>query len=265
MGRDRDTERGRSVESREARTHGNDPDAVRIERGGERNLGRTEERTTTEVRHVKEGNVGDGRTRYEGASYGGSSRDEDGLEGVTRRDSVRWGPIWAGLITAITTFLLLQLLAIGLGLVGIGPNSNGGGGWVPAVVGLIAFFTGGAVAGMVSAVRGAATGLLNGFLVWALGTVLIVLLSALGLGQIFGALGNVVGQLGVLQGGGLSVPNNVPNPDISPAQVAQAVRTGAIGAFFGLLISALASALGGFLGGRSSDPVGSMTDAPAER
>jgi hypothetical protein len=44
------------------------------------------------------------------------------------------------------------------------------------------------VAGMTSAVRGEATGLLNGFLVWALGTVLILLLSALGLGQIFGAL-----------------------------------------------------------------------------
>ena len=265
MGRDRDTERGRSMEPREARTYGNDSDAVRMERGGERNLGETEGRTRPERRRVDEVNVGDGRARYEGASYGGSSRDEDGLEGVTRRDSVRWGPIWAGLITAITTFLLLQLLAIGLGLVGIGTNSNCGGGLVTAVDVLNALVNGGSVAGMTSAVRGAATGLLNGFLVWALGTVLIVVLSALGLGQIFGALGNVVGQLGVLQGGGLSVPNNVPNPDISPAQIAQVVRTGAIGAFFGLLLSALASALGGFLGGRSSDPVGNMTDAPAER
>jgi hypothetical protein len=163
------------------------------------------------------------------------------------------------LITALVTFLLLQLLAIGLGLVGVGPQ-NQGSPWVPAIVGLIAFFTGGSVAGMTSAVRGAATGFLNGLLVWALGTVLILLLSALGLGQIFGALGNVVGQLGLLQQGGLNIPNNPNLPNVDPQQVAQTVRNGALGAFFGLLISALASALGGYLGGRSSDPIGKPVD-----
>lgn len=79
---------------------------------------------------------------------------------VARRDSARWGPIWAGLLTALTTFLLLQLLALGIGIMGIG--NNAGGGWVSAIIGLVTFFTGGAVAGMTSAVRGAATGLLNG-------------------------------------------------------------------------------------------------------
>jgi hypothetical protein len=107
---------------------------------------------------------------------------------VVRRNSARWGPIWAGLITALTTYVLLELLAIGIGLQDVGPGAGGGDGWVPAIIGLIAFFTGGAVAGMTSAVRGASTGLLNGFLVWALGTTLILVLSALGLGQIFGAL-----------------------------------------------------------------------------
>jgi hypothetical protein len=33
-----------------------------------------------------------------------------------------------------------------------------------------------------------------------------------------------------------------------------------LGAFFGLLVSALASALGGFLGGRSDDAIGKPTD-----
>ncbi len=185
---------------------------------------------------------------------------------VERRDSARWGPIWAGLLTAITTFLLLELLALGTGLLSINldPNAaNQTSAWVSAVIGLIAFFTGGSVAGMTSTVRGAATGLLNGFLVWALGTVLILLLSALGLGQIFGALGNVVGQLGILQNvmqGGLNVPGvDAPN-NVNPQQVLGAVRTGAIATFFGLLVSALASMLGGYLGGRSSDPIGRMTD-----
>ncbi len=181
---------------------------------------------------------------------------------AARRDSTRWGPIWAGLITALTTFLLLQLLALGTGLLSINldPNVvNQTSAWVSAIIGLIAFFTGGSVAGMTSAVRGTATGLLNGFLVWALGTVLILVLSAMGLAQVFGALGNVAGQLGLVQGlvqGG----TNVTNPNIDPQQVLSAVRSGSLWAFFSLLISALAAAIGGWLGGRTDHPIGHMAD-----
>lgn len=256
MGRDRDEGRGRPVEPEEARSHDNDPDAVEVHRRGERdgasdvgNDRRADHETVTDRRPV---------------AVADPPHEPQSPDLVMRRDSARWGPIWAGLITAITTFLLLQLLAIGLGLVGIGPN-NTGSSWVPAIVGLIAFFTGGAVAGMTSSVRGAATGFLNGFLVWALGTVLILVLSALGLGQIFGALGSVVGQLGLFGPGGVSVPSNVPGlnvpnnvPNVDPAQIASAVKTGALSAFFGLLVSAIASSLGGFLGGRSKEPIGHM-------
>lgn len=254
--RDRDAGGGRPVEPEEARAHDNDPDAVEVHRLGERDgasdVGedrRADHATVTERRPV---------------AVADTPHEPQSPDLVMRRDSARWGPIWAGLITAITTFLLLQLLVIGLGLVGIGPNSTGGA-WVPAILGLIAFFTGGAVAGMTSAVRGAATGFLNGFLVWALGTVLILVLSALGLGQIFGALGGVVGQLGLFGPGGVGVPSNIPGvnvpnnvPNVDPAQIANAVRTGAIGAFFGLLVSAVAAALGGYLGGRSKGPIGHM-------
>ena len=257
MGRNRDIDsgRGRAVEPDEARSHGNDPDAVEVHRlGGERNRGAG---AAGEARPA--GGVEREREPVGAAPRPAAVSGDHTPELVARRDSARWGPIWAGLITAITTFLLLQLLAIGLGLVGIGPNETGSA-WVPAIIGLIAFFTGGAVAGMTSSVRGAATGFLNGFLVWALGTVLILVLSALGLGQIFGALGSVVGQLGLFGPGGASIPGNVPSnvPNVDPAQIANAVRTGAIGAFFGLLISAIAAALGGFLGGRSNEPIGHM-------
>ena len=178
---------------------------------------------------------------------------EQGADVAALGDSVRWGPVWAGLLTALTTFLLLQLLAIGIGLQDVGPGAEGGGGWVPAIIGLISFFTGGFVASMTSAVRGTTKGLLSGFLVWALGTVLILLLSALGLGQIFGALGNVADQLGLLQGG-------VNVPDVDPAQIAQGVRDASLGAFFGLLLSALAAMLGGWLGDRTDDRVGGATE-----
>ena len=269
MDRDRNIDRreGQPVEPGEARAHGQDPGAVRME--GEREPGsrRSEGRRPlgpdidAEGRRVESS----GRTESGGArrasddrqgrdrARGSSGISSDG-DSLARRDSVRWGPVWAGLITALTTFLLLQLLAIGIGIVGIGPNETGGA-WVSAILGLIAFFLGGLVAGATSAVRGAVPGLINGFLVWALGTVVILLLSSLGLGQIFGALGSVVGQVGVLQNiqqGGVNAPN------VDPAQVASAVRTGAIGAFFGLLLSAIAAAVGGLIGGGPSEPVGNM-------
>lgn len=228
-GRGRDPNRGQSVESREARARDNDPDAVEMRRDGG-------------VDHEEH------YIRTQGVRRGPGVDDV-----VVRRDSARWGPIWVGLITALTTFLLLELLAIGIGLQDVGPG--GGDGWVPAIIGLIAFFTGGAVAGMTSAVKGASTGLLNGFLVWALGTTLILVLSALGLGQIFGALGDLVGQLGVLQNGVVA-----PDVDVNPAQVAETIRDAAIGTFFGLLLSAVAAALGGWLGGRTRNPIGHMAN-----
>jgi hypothetical protein len=223
MGRDRDADRGRPVEPGEARAHGNDPDAGQVRRSSDReerlrgeglgpDIPRRSEPASDRMRYGESG-VSSGGTADPGVRRLGS-HDDEGLA-PARRDSIRWGPIWAGLITALTIFLLLQLLAIGLGLIGIGPGDGGGGGWVSAIIGLIAFFAGGLVAGMTSAVRGEATGLLNGFLVWALGTVLILLLSALGLGQIFGALGNVVGQVGVLQN--LQSANV---PDVDHAQIA---------------------------------------------
>ncbi len=272
MGRDREADGGRPVKPGQARASGSDPDAVEMHRsGGSGSVGgrpragdlgpdipasgpaggRTHEE---EVLVSRDSSAGSGVRRY-GGDGGGESL------APARRDSIRWGPVWAGLITALTTFLLLQLLAIGLGLVDVGPGSDGGGGWVPGLIGLIAFFTGGAVAGMTSAIRGPGSGLLNGFMVWALGTVLILLLSALGLGQLFGALGNVAGQVGpgAISGAAQSAQGAAPN--VSPSEAEQALQTGAIGAFFGLLLSALASVLGGVLGGRSRDPIGRPTDA----
>ena len=274
MGRGRDD--GRPVEPGQARATGNDPDAVEVHRSGSSGYGDGHSRVQglgpdipadggggrygeTEVR-TSRSDSGVHRAGYDGRGGRDDSGSGEQLASA-RRDSIRWGPIWAGLITALTTFLLLQLLAIGIGLVDIGPGSQGGGGIVPAIIGLIAFFTGGAVAGMTSAIRGPGSGLLNGFMVWALGTVLILLLSVLGLGQLFGALGNVAGQVNPSAIGGAAQQAQGAAPNVSAQEAASAVRTGAIGAFFGLLLSALASMIGGLLGGRSRDPIGRPTDA----
>lgn len=196
-------------------------------------------------------------------------------EAVVPRDSARWGAIWAGLIATLATFVLLELLAFGIGILGTvaeSPGASGFSAWVTAIIGIIAFFTGGSVAGMTSVIRGAAPGIVNGLLVWGLAVVLIVLLSALGLGQLFGALGNVVGQFGVISqltgsGGSLNVPEgglNLPQ-GVSPSEYVAAVRGVAFGAFISLLVAALVSALGGFLGGRTDKPIGHVPESGARR
>lgn len=196
-------------------------------------------------------------------------------EAVVPRDSARWGAIWAGLIATLATFVLLELLAFGIGILGTVAESPGAGGlsaWVTAIIGIIAFFTGGSVAGMTSAVRGAAPGIVNGILVWGLAVVLIVLLSSLGVGQLFGALGNVVGQFGAISqltgaGGSLNVPEgglNLPQ-GVSPSEYVNAIRGVAFGAFVSLLVAALVSALGGFLGGRTDKPIGRVPDSGDQR
>ena len=259
-GRDRDSRENRPVEPGEASRHGNDPDAVRIDgddgrgdSGSDSVDTRYGERSgSSRDREYSQSRDRDHETSSSRRRVSRDSNDDRDGDYVARRDSARWGPIWAGLITTLTTFLLLQLLAIGIGIAGVGP-SNAGGAWVSAIIGIIAFFIGGLVAGMTSSVRGAVPGLLNGFLVWALGTVLILALSALGVGQIFGALGSVVGQVGVLQNiqnGGVNAPN------VNASQIASDVRTGAIGAFFGLLIAAVAAMIGGLVGGSPSNPIG---------
>lgn len=179
---------------------------------------------------------------------------------VTPEDRVRWGPVWAGLLTALTIFLLLELLAYGLGLLTTTTSNktitaSGASPWVSGVLGLIAFFLGGYIAERSSAARGGSPGLLNGFMVWALGTTLILVLSVLGLGSLFGALGNVAGQF-IAAGGNVPSGSTV---NVNANQVAQITQSAALGAFFSLLLSAGAAALGGLLGspGRAAGFLGS--------
>lgn len=184
-------------------------------------------------------------------------RQQQHAEAVVPLDSVRWGPVWAGLVTTVAVFVLLELLAFSVGILGTIAESPGEGGfsaWVTGIIGLIAFFTGGSVAGMTSVIRGPLTGIVNGIVVWALATTLIILASALGLGNLFGALGNIISQLLVLSQlnlGGGQLPQGV-----SPQQFLDTIRGVAFGAFVSVIVAAAVSAVGGFLGGQSAKPIG---------
>jgi hypothetical protein len=161
------------------------------------------------------------------------------------RDRVRWGPIWAGLITAIATFLLLTVAAVAVGAQAVESGAEGdaagmAGGIASAIIALLAFFVGGIVAGRTAGVIGRGYGALNGFLVWALGVVLILALAAFGLGSLFGASGDLFAQyqqMGQPQAEG-----------VDSNSVVEGIRNGSLGAFLGMLLPAIAAAVGGLLG-----------------
>lgn len=166
---------------------------------------------------------------------------------IAPRDRVRWGPIFAGFLTALGTFLLLSLLAVAIGATAVGSGADAQsttqtGSIVTAILGLLSFLIGGFVAARTAAVTGRGNGLLNGFLVWALGTSLILLLAAFGLGQIFGAAGDLFGQYR-----NLGSPTSV---DVNRAQLATGIKNGAFTAFLALALPAVAAAIGGALGAR---------------
>jgi hypothetical protein len=179
---------------------------------------------------------------------------------IAPRDAVRWGPIVAGLVTALSLFLLLSLLALGLGIAATDVANAGDeagtvstlGTIAAAAIGLLAFIVGGFVAGRTAAVGGRGTGALNGFLVWALGVTAILMLGAFGLGSLFGAAGDIFGQV---QNANVD-PSQV---QVDPQQAADAIRNSALVASASLALPALAAALGGALGGRRAEEIAEVT------
>jgi hypothetical protein len=165
------------------------------------------------------------------------------------RDRIRWGPIWAGLIAAIAIWLLLSTIAVAIGAQAVESGAEAGdaglaGGIVGAVLALLAFLAGGFIASRTAMVMNRGYGALNGFLVWALGVVLVLALAALGLGSLFGASGDLFAQYRSL---------GSPQPEgVDPEAVAEGIRNSSLGALVAMLLPAIAAALGGWLGARET-------------
>ena len=198
------------------------------------------------------------------------------------RDRVRWGPILAGLLTAMTSMLLLSLLGAALGLAGLdaaraaaqgGPAAETGrnaGIW-GAISGLLSFLLGGYVAGRAAAVFSRGWGALNGALVFMLGVPITLLLATMGLGAILGTLGNFASALNVDPGTTSNAAQGATDQardaarNLSPEdarRAAETARNAAAGAFGGSLLALGASALGGFLGTRREVEVDARTGNP---
>jgi len=193
------------------------------------------------------------------AALGSNVRPVDVVTDSARLDSdrVRWGPIWAGLLTAIAVFVLLSAAAVAIGaqVVESGADADAAGlagGIASAVIALIAFFVGGYVAGRSAAVMRRGYGALNGFLVWALGVALIIALAAFGLGSLFGAAGDLFAQYRSL---------GSPTPaGVDPGAAAESIRNSSLGAFVGLLLPAVTATLGGWIGTREPAVVVDVDD-----
>ncbi|GHE13944.1 permease [Klenkia taihuensis] len=173
------------------------------------------------------------------AAHDVRTRDDQRLAVPPRQDRVRWGPVWAGLVVALPTFLLIEVITLALGWWDIAEQDGTEAGVISGVAGLVAFFLGGLTAGASSMWRGVDDGLLHGILVWSAGIVAILGLALLGGGALLGPLSQVVGDIGA-----------VGTPDVDPAQAADAVTSSASWASLGLGLTIIASALGGVVGSK---------------
>jgi hypothetical protein len=186
-----------------------------------------------------------------------------------RRDRVHWGPIVAGLLSALTTLLLLSLLGLAIGLTSFNAGTAAAQGGPPpdagrnsaiwaAIAGIVSFLLGGYVAGRTAALFNRGWGALNGALVFMLAVPLILWLAGQGLGTILGSLGSLSGALatnpGITQaaqgaaGQAQAAAQNVQPVDV--ARAAEGARNTAWGALAGSLVALAASTMGGWLGTR---------------
>lgn len=189
------------------------------------------------------------------------SRSAEELLGsdLERRDLVRWGPIVAGLVSVIALLAILSALGLAIGLSAVegdGLAQISTGAWIWGIASAaIAFFVGGMVAAMSSAVGGRERGLLNGLMVGAASITATLLLIGFGAGSLLGAGASALGDV-VNVGQQLNVQQEV---EAATGALARA-ESSAWGSFIGLTLAVVLAGLGGLAGAR-----GRAVGEPARR
>jgi hypothetical protein len=161
---------------------------------------------------------------------------------VNRTDRIRWGPVWAGTVVAVATYLLLEMALLGADLLDAdvgGTSALPDGALLTVLAAAVAFLLGGVVAGASFAWRDAQDGLLHGLLVWAAGIAVFVLLAVLGTGLALGTLGDTVDR--VRPGFG---------PDQAAAENEDDLEEAAGSAALMLGVTAAAAGVGGVVGSK---------------
>ena len=233
------------------------------------------------------------RTARQTTVNGGSPEIDVENTIVTPTDRVRWGAIFAGLFTALSTLLVLTLLGLAIGAASYDPGDRASGFGVGAGIWsgislLIAFAIGGFVAARTAAVTGPRNGLLNGALLWAVAIPLLLYALGSGVSALLGTAGRVAatgatiagqvaaenaddpaarataaaaGEAGQDAAANLQATAQALNTPENQATAARGVRNAALGALLPLLLSLGAASLGGYLGARRGDDRRPVVDA----
>lgn len=177
-------------------------------------------------------------------------------------DIVRWGPIFAGLFTAIATQLVLSALGVAVGLTTIAnsgaPRSNLG--EVGSAVGiwsivslLIALFMGGWVTARAAGPMNKSSALLNATILWATTLAISAWLLSSGVTGAFGIVAsNASDAIGQAQQSGIALPDTAPNVTADQTRDIAGNAAKAGWSFFIGSLLALASALFGASAGTRS-------------
>lgn len=182
-------------------------------------------------------------------------------------DRVRWGPILAGLLTALASQLVLSALGAAIGLSSLSgsgaPRSTAGD--VGTAVGIwsiislfISLFIGGWITSRTCGPMNRSTALLNGAILWATTLAISSWLLASGVSGTFGLLVNSAADAAAAaaQPGGVDIPNPaaIPSPNISAQDTRDLAGNAAKAGWsftFGSLLGLVASMVGASVGARS--------------
>jgi hypothetical protein len=187
------------------------------------------------------------------------ARDHDAVQ---MKNRVQFGPIVAGILTAIATMLILTVLGLAIGASALEPRdvgqSVGTGAAIYGIVSaIISFFIGGWVAAKTAAVAGAGSGLINGLMVGAGILALVLWLTGSGVGAAIGAVGSNIGDItNLVQNQGVSTQDAQQQAQqVDPNQAFNTVKDAAWGTLAGLIVPLAAAALGGLLGHNKREDV----------
>ncbi|PSF36665.1 hypothetical protein C7H19_13390 [Aphanothece hegewaldii CCALA 016] len=181
-------------------------------------------------------------------------------QGMDYHDRVRWGPIIAGLVIALSSQLILSSLGAAIGLSSIAnsgaPRSDAGG--VGSAVGIwaiislfISLFIGGWITARACGTLNKSTALLNAAILWATTLAISAWLVSSGVSGAFGvAVSNAGEIINQAQQSGVT-PNQINAPDVSAQQArdiaSNAARVGwyfALGSLLGLVASLIGASAG---------------------
>ena len=158
-----------------------------------------------------------------------------------RHDRIRWGAVWTGVLTTLSTYIVLQLLFFALGWLDLGIGGGTTRALVSGGLALIAFFLGGAAAGASALWHRANDGLVNGVVAWAATVIALLTLALVGGGALVGSLGDTAAQF---------VDLRAATSGVDVTEATNAARDTAGGTALGLGLSMLAAALGGSIGAK---------------